>query len=91
MQQQQQQQQRSATWAQRVRAAEVAAQRHLRTNASVLEWFAVVVHHVGREAGLLMAAGVALYAGHWSWALKALLLMSLGEVLNGLLKKKNKD
>lgn len=70
----------------RVRAREVAAQRYLRTSASVLEWFAVAVHYTARESGLLLATCVALYAGRWSWALRALLAMSLGEMLNGLLK-----
>ena len=69
-----------------MRASEVAAQRYLRTNASVLEWFAVAVHFTARESGLLLATCVALYAGRWSWALRALLAMSLGEMLNGLLK-----
>ena len=75
----------SGVW-ERMRASEVAAQRYLRTNASVLEWFAVVVHFTARESGLLLATCVALYAGRWSWALRALLAMSLGEMLNGLLK-----
>ena len=70
----------------RVRAREVAAQRYLRTNASVLEWFAVAVHFTVRESGLLLATCAALYAGRWTWALHALLAMSLGEMLNGLLK-----
>ena len=70
----------------KVRAKEVALQRYLRSNASVLEWFAVAVHRVVRADGMLLITCFALFSGYWSWALKALICMCFGEVFNGTIK-----